>query len=127
MTDLLQSAVTWLRGVREAHMSRTVTYRRGSTTAALTATVGQTMFRIGTDYGADMIVRMRDYVISAAALTAAGFGEPEDGDEIDETVGSTVYTFEAMGPGNGEPSWRWSDPDRQQVRVHTKQTAEAAV
>jgi hypothetical protein len=36
-----------------------------------------------------------------------------------ETVGAAVLVYEVNAPG-GEPPFRFSDPDRRTLRIHTK-------
>lgn len=133
MTDLLEKAVAWLRAQRKAHLGRTVTYVRGAVnyheeiSFDVTATVGETRFRIGQGPGPDVLVRTRDYLIEAADLAAGGIPEPAAGDQIRETRGETVYVQEVMGPGNDEPEWRWSDRYGGTLRIHTKEVGTEAV
>ena len=44
---------------------------------------------------------------------------PERGDRIRETQGATTYVYEVMAPGK-EPHYRYSDPYRKTLRIHTK-------
>ena len=46
---------------------------------------------------------------------------PQRGDRIRETQGQQVFVYEVTAPGK-EPVWRYSDPYRKTLRVHTKQT-----
>lgn len=120
--DMLQTGIQAHRAWRKAHFARTVTYERVSDdiSFSVSATVGETRFRIGQGTGPDVLVRMRDYLIEAADLAAGGITEPQAGDKIRETLGATVHVHEVMGPGNGEPEWRWSDPYGGTMRIHTK-------
>ncbi len=45
---------------------------------------------------------------------------PERGDRIQETHGTATFTYEVTAPGK-EPCWRYSDPYRQTLRIHTRQ------
>ena len=86
------------------------------------ATFGRTLLKLDNGYGG---VRMewtdRDFLISAADLMLAGTAVlPERGDRISETQGTKTLVYEVMAPG-GEPPWRWSDPHRKVLRIHTKQ------
>jgi len=121
MTDTIARDLALLRAQRKAHMGTAVTYRRGADSVEVTATIGETPFRIAQGYGAEIVVRMRDYLIEAADLVLDGAEVlPEAGDRIEEVVGDDTYVHEVMGPGNGEPPWRWSGPDRGTLRVHAK-------
>ena len=46
MTDLLENGLDWLEEQRKAHMTKTVTYRRGASTVEVAATVGATRFEV---------------------------------------------------------------------------------
>jgi len=123
MSDMLARGVEWMHKRRAAYMTRTVTYRRGrGSTAAeaeVLATIGQTVFRLTTESGAELRVVMRDYLIEAALLS--DFGDPELGDQVDEADDELTRTYEVMSPGGGEPEWRWSDRAGGQLRIHTKE------
>jgi len=128
VTDALQQGLDWLEGQRREHLSRTVTYRRGADSVQVAATVGETVFRLVEDYGAQVRVVRRDYLIAADDLALNGQRVlPEAGDRIEETDGDRVFVYEVMGPGGGEPDWRYSDPYRRTLRIHTKHVATEAV
>ena len=123
MGDLLETAAGWLDGMRRAHLSRTVTYCRGEESAEVAATVGKTEFDIDDGYGAVERFVSRDFLIAGAALVLGGEAvEPRPGDKIEETAGGVVHVHEVLAPGK-EPCWRWSDPYRTTLRIHTKETA----
>lgn len=120
MTDLLERGAAWLDQQRSRHLTRTVTYLRGTDSAELPATIGQTTFEQADEYGVIHRTQSRDYLISAADLVLVGTVEqPKAGDRIRETVGAQVFLYEVMAPG-GEPPWRYSDPHRNTLRVRTK-------
>ena len=121
MSDLLEQASNWLEDLRTAHATRTVTYQRGVETAAAPATIGRTVFEV--DNGAGVLERIesRDFLILATDLVLGGSAVlPERGDRIRETQAGATYVYEVMAPGK-EPAWRWSDPYRKTLRIHTKQ------
>ena len=65
----------------------------------------------------------RDFLILATDLVLAGEQTlPRAGDRIRESGSpdSTSYIYEVLAPGN-EPAWRFSDPYRRTLRIHTKQ------
>jgi len=124
MPDLLQTGLTWLADQLKAHASRAVIYERTGEQVTVQATLGRTLLKLDDGYGG---VRMewtdRDFLIQAADLVLAGNPVlPERGDRIRETVGAKVYVFEVLAPGK-EPPWRWSDPFRKTLRIHTKEIA----
>ena len=126
MSDMLGNAVAWLDGARRIHLSRPVLYARGDDSVEVQAGIGQTTFRLDDGTGAMIRTVQRDFLISAADLILADETVlPQRYDRITESVGSTVYTHEVIGPGGGEPDWRWADPYRTTLRVHTKQVDES--
>ena len=121
MADLLEQASDWLDGQRVAHLSKPVTYRRGDYSLEVAATVGRTVFEIDDGYGAIERFESRDFLIAAAELAVNGAPfEPQTGDLIAETVGQQTLVYEVLAPGK-EPCWRYSDPYRKTLRIHTKQ------
>jgi hypothetical protein len=120
MPDLLEQGAAWLDRQRSRHLTRTVTYLRGTERVDLPATIGQTTFVQADEYGAIRRSESRDYLISTADLVLAGAAaQPKAGDRIRETVGEQVFLYEVLAPG-GEPPWRYSDPHRRTLRIHTK-------
>lgn len=121
MANLLQRGSDWLQQMRHKHAVGLITYQRGGDSVELEATVGRTVFEV--DDGTGLIVKTesRDYLIRAADLVLAGsVAVPQRGDRIREVAGDQVLIYEVLSPGN-EPEWRWSDPYRKTLRVHTKQ------
>ncbi|HHK41649.1 MAG TPA: hypothetical protein ENJ50_04445 [Planctomycetaceae bacterium] len=120
MADLLETGSNWLQDQRTQHMSRTVTYERGIDTVSLSATVGRTVFEIDDGRGVIQRHEARDFLVLADDLVLAGSKTlPQAGDRVRETQGTTVFVYEVMAPGN-EPVWRYSDPYRKTLRIHTK-------
>jgi hypothetical protein len=120
LADLLDKGSAWLEGQRKKHATRDVTYRRGAEQVVVKATIGRTLFE--QDDGAGVIVRMqvRDYLIDAADLVLAGdVTLPAKGDRIEEIDGGKKHTHEVL-PLGGEQHWRYSDPYRRTLRIHTK-------
>ncbi|QYU66072.1 hypothetical protein J4558_13785 [Leptolyngbya sp. 15MV] len=120
MTDLLEQGAAFLDDQRHRHMSRTVVYMRGSDAKEMLATIGRTEFEQADDAGLIYRVESRDFLIRAADLDlGAGPIQPRAGDQVRETVGTQVFVYEVNAPG-GQPPWRFSDPYRRVMRVHTK-------
>jgi len=113
---MLQQGSQWLEQMRTQHCSSPVTYRRGGTEATINATYGRTEYEVDDDYGLRVAAHVTDFLISATDFTPT-FGEPEAGDQI--VADGTI--FEVMSLGN-QGHWRWSDPHRQALRIHTKET-----
>ncbi|MCP4594508.1 MAG: hypothetical protein GY842_27570 [bacterium] len=125
MGDLLEQGATWLEDQRTHHMSRTVTYQRGADSVELAATIGRTEFEQADEYGVIQRTESRDFLVKTADLVLNGEPTlPKAGDHIRESVADTpprgrVFVYEVMAPGK-EPPWRYSDPYRNTLRIHTK-------
>ena len=118
--DLLEQGAAWLEDQRHQHLTRTVTYQRGSDTVALAATIGRTEFEQADEFGVIHKTEARDYLVRTADLILAGAQTlPKAGDRIRETEGTQTFVYEVMAPG-GEPPFRYSDPYRKALRIHTK-------
>lgn len=120
MSDLLDKGSAWLESQRKKHATREVTYQRGADSVVVKATIGRTLFE--QDDGAGVIVRMqvRDYLIDTADLVLAGEQSlPAKGDRIEEIDAGQKHTYEVL-PLGGEQHWRYSDPYRRTLRIHTK-------
>ena len=122
MGDMLDSGLGWLAEKLKAHASRQVVYRRGADEVTVQAIIGRTLLKLDDGYGG---VRMewtdRDFVIAADDLVLGGEKTlPQRGDQVRETVDGQTLVYEVLAPGS-EPEWRWSDPHRRLLRIHTKQ------
>ena len=75
------------------------------------------------DDGEGIVTRsqVRDFLIDTYALLSSIIGTlPRRGDTIVEIDGNQTFIFEVMALG-GDPPWRYSDPFRLKLRIHTKQ------
>jgi hypothetical protein len=122
MADMLRDGQEWLANQLKTHASSTVVYVRGANQRSVSATIGRTLLKLEDGYGGvHMQWTDRDFLIQPADLVIAGLQVlPERGDTIRETQNGKVYIYEVMAPGS-EPHWRWSDPHRRLLRIHTKQ------
>ena len=120
MADLLRQGSAWLDGQRHTNLTQLVSYQRGVDSVELAATIGRTEFEQADEYGVLHRIEARDYIIRTADLLLAGETVlPKAGDQIRETDGTITHVYEVMAPG-GEPPWRYSDPYRVALRIHTK-------
>jgi hypothetical protein len=121
VADVLQSAMAWLNGVREASVSQTVVYRRGTQSVTVPATFGHSLLRVYDGQGGTKTERTeKDFILTASRLDfGAGPVDPQRGDFVDwkNPAGQTVR-YEVMGPAR-EPEFR-EDPWALTVRVHAK-------
>ena len=123
MTDLLQTGSDWLANKLKAFASVNVIYQRGLEQVTVAATIGKTEFEI--DDGAGILERFqtRDYLVHGSDLVLGGSPTlPKSGDHIHEIQGCVKFVYEVIAPGTA-PCWRYSDPYRQVMRVHTKHVA----
>jgi len=121
MADMLQEASAWLEEKRHEHCTVPVTYVRGDDSVELQATIGRTIFEQRDDYGVLEKVESRDFLVRAEDLVVGGDRTlPERGDRVREEQDGKVYVYEVMAPGR-EPHYRFSDPYRKTLRIHTKQ------
>ena len=102
---------------------RTVTYRRtpGNDEVEVTAVPGTSSYQRADDLGLVTEMEVHDELIAAADLVFdAAVIEPAEGDQIDVTLHGLTLTYEVMPPGADEPVWRYMDPGRSALRIHTK-------
>lgn len=101
----------------------TITFIRGEKSFTLKALVGSTAFRIDTDYNVSEHIESRDYLVLASDLQIDGVAiTPQRYDHIQQTIGNQTITYDCLSPGD-EPIYKWHDPYRQVIRIHTKQLA----
>jgi len=126
MPDLLQKGSDWLEVQRTKHATRAVVYQRGApgvgASVEVQATIGKTEFDVDNGAGVLLRVESRDYLILTADLVLDGEQTvPKQGDTIRESVGEVVMVYEVTGPApGGAPHFRFSDPYRKTLRIHTK-------
>jgi hypothetical protein len=121
MPDMLRQGQEWLAAKLTNHASRPVVYRRGEWEATLEATIGRSLY--DQDDGEGIVTRsqVRDFLIDTQTLLTSVIGSlPRRGDTIIEVDGDQTFVFEVMALG-GDPPWRYSDPFRLKLRIHTKQ------
>ena len=113
MADLLSDGVSWLLDTLSDHVSRTVTFRRASSSAEITVTLGQSEWeQIGSDGNAIRVIS-RDYIYNGTEIP--NFGVPQRGDEVVDSDG--VYQ---ILPTSGMQCLRYLDTRQLGLRIHTK-------
>lgn len=123
MADLLEQGAAFLDDRRHEHLTRTVTYKRGVDNVDLAATVGRTVFEQADESGFIRKVESRDFIVRRTELILGGVETlPKAGDRVRDPDGSQTQVYEVMAPG-GEPPFRFSDPYRKVLRIHTKHVA----
>ncbi len=120
MADVLEKGLAWLDAMNRLHRSVPVTYRRDGRSVTLPATVGKTSFHYARDAGPFESFESRDYIVAANDLALDGQPFlPRPGDRIVEAEGGMVFLYEVMSLED-EPPFRWCDPYRRTLRIHTK-------
>ena len=121
--DVLEQASNWLEDQRTEHASRSVTYERGVDTVDVSASIGRTIFDVDNGFGVVERIESRDFLLLTDDLVLGGGRTlPERGDRVKEVQGDSTFVYEVMAPGK-EPHWRYSDPYRKTLRIHTKHVA----
>jgi len=121
--DMLDRGAAFLDAQRHQHLTKSVVYRRGTDEKEVLATIGKTEFEQADDSGLIHRVESRDFLVRTADLdVGAGLILPRAGDQVRETVGTSVLVYEVNAPG-GQPPFRYSDPYRRVLRIHTKHIA----
>jgi hypothetical protein len=123
MADVLERGSAWLEEQRQRHMTRMVMYQRGGESVELAATIGRTEFEQADEFGAIHKIESRDYLVLTTDLVLDGVQTlPKAGDHVRETDVAKTFVYEVMAPGT-EPPFRYSDPYRRTLRIHTKHVA----
>jgi hypothetical protein len=121
MANLLQQGAQWLARQLREHASEEVHYRRGQNVLQTRAIIGRTEFQVDDGHGGVRIEHSdRDFLILREDLYLEGqWTEPQPGDQIEEFTEQDHLIYEVMAP-TGQPVWRYDDPFREVIRVHTK-------
>lgn len=122
MVNLLQRSAQWLAQQMLLHAGQEVHYCRGESVLQTSATVGQTEFQVDDGQGGTRIEHSdRDFLFLSDGFFLDGqSAEPQPGDRVEEfTAQGHRFVYEVMAPA-GLPVWRYDDPYRQMIRVHTK-------
>ena len=123
MTSSFDNAISGALETLRSSCGQAVTFRRGRSSAELTAVVGKTA--VSQDDGRGLVVErsIRDFLIRTSDLRLEGVAvTPERGDKIIQTLGGVAYEWEVNGPGGEKPS-RWVDDAGHTTRIHTKLVA----
>lgn len=98
-----------------------IVYRRAGKQVSLTSCFGKTLFDVQDKNGIVTAWESADFLVAAENLVLNGVKfEPQRGDRIERTVESRQLEYEVMGPAAGHEAFRYSDPQRLVLRIHTK-------
>ena len=119
MIDMMREGMKWLEQQRTKYMSSPVIYKTnrgaGLESVEVQATFGKTSYEVADGYGATIKTHVIDFLILAEELQF----EPQAGDAI--VANNRKYEVMDLA---GESCWRWSDPYRITMRIHTKDIGE---
>ena len=98
-----------------------VTYARGTETVELTAWPGSSLFAVSAPAGQARVLRAdADWLFKAADLAFGGaLATPQKDDCLTVVRDGLRLVYEAATP-TGETVWRYSDPQRTVIRLHTR-------
>lgn len=122
MADLLQSALASLDATQKTHMAQAVTYHRGASSVAVTATPASSEFEVADlTTGLSSTTEMQDFLIAAADIIIGGsVVEPAPGDQVRWVIGSDTFIYEVMEI-QGQQCFKYTSPYKNRVRIHSKQ------
>ena len=111
---MLGEAMDALRRAETEWFGEKVSYLTGDgEEIEVSAVPGKTVFRQRNEYGMWTRVETRDFIIRHADFAVV----PRKGD----VIAWNGSEYEVLAPGD-EPVWRWSDPMKTALRIHTKET-----
>jgi hypothetical protein len=119
MSDILADNLAWFWTQQKRHRGVAVAYCRGLASIDITAVKGKTTAEQADEYGVVQRVTCVDFLVEAADLDFEETGQitPVSGDQIKQTAGGQVFTYEVMSPGD-RPAVEPSEPGV--LRIHTK-------
>jgi hypothetical protein len=117
MRDVIGKSLSWLAEQREKFTSVQVVIRRGSQTSTARATIATSRFDAQDSQGNSIVIESRDYLVSVDDYVLDGIPvEPAQGDVIVEGG----YDNQVCPPAPNMTEWSWTNPYRNEFRIHTK-------
>lgn len=112
--SMLKNASTWLAAQREKFLALDCLYiNKKGEEFAIKATIGKTEFYAPDAYGIVVKMEYRDFI----------FRPPETEDTFTPQSGDIILwdqqEYEVLAP-ESRTVWKWSDPFKTSIRVHTK-------
>lgn len=119
------SAAAILAGFRAIRTAQGVdaVYGRGTDSLAVTVVLGQSDHDVADAHGVVTTWQSRDVMLEASQLILAGERrEPARGDTVRLTFDGVDTVWRVQFPDPNRPPFKFSDPYRQILRVHTAHT-----
>lgn len=122
--SLISSGLAWLQSQLAQNAGSAIVYHSGPHEIEIPdAVLGKSMYESQDAAGVTVRSGAADWLIAPGRLTVDGSSiEPQPGDKIVHTLGSTVRTYLVVPLGN-EPCWRWSGPSHDRMRIHVQEIA----
>jgi len=120
--NLMQRGMNMLASQLPDAAGGTIHYCRNTDSVSLSATFGRTEFSVEDTNGVRVEYSDRDFIVSAASLILSdAVITPQRGDVIDvrSAAGEVLHVYEVLAPGGMQP-YRYCDPERTMLRIHTK-------
>lgn len=119
--DFLLAGMRWLANKLPTTIGTSVVFQRDTAKTSVCVTFGRTLLRYSDEFGGTKIEWTdKDFIVPAANLQIGGAAVlPKRGDRFKVNDGQTICIYEVL-PYGTEPHWRWSDPFRKLIRIHTK-------
>ena len=122
-SDFLESAVSWLDGVRSVSMAQSVVYHRGAESVSLSATMGGATFEVADEYGVAVRTRGVDFIVSVADLVLGSVRvTPQSGDRIRFVRGTDTLVYEVLDLAGGG-HYQQAEGFDTVLRIHAKRVA----
>jgi len=116
MANILKNGIQFLADKLKSHASETVIYKRGADTVTICASFGKTDYQVQDQSGFKIGGQITDFLFQAEDLVIdRTLTVPKAGDQIQ--TDSALYEAQFIGDG----CWRYSDPFRKMIRLHTKE------
>ena len=115
--DILATSNAWLEGRRKSFLSSEVTYRRGVTSLAMSATMGVSTYTEDDSEGVLTEIRRKDFVFTRSDFFPI-FGDPVEGDVVEQIINGILSYYEVKAP-SGVPQ-NLDDNHGLSIRVHTQ-------
>lgn len=122
--NLITSALAWLQSQLAEHASTAITYHSGATEIEVPdAVLGKSVYESQDAAGVTVRSNHVDWLIAPGRLVIDDSQvEPQPGDKIVHTSGSTTRTYQVVPMGT-DPCWRWSGPSHDRIRIHVQEIA----
>lgn len=123
--NLLANGASWLAERMESENSQPVTYCRGSKSVTINASFARTEFSVSDQDAILHEIHSHDFIFRFdEMLFGSDFFDPVAGDRILVELNDRTRVYEVTEYGHSADGtaliFRWCDPYKKQIRVHTR-------